>query len=232
MFDHFRLDNCTREISLTRLIPRVNPSRRARGAYRRYVAANYGHRYHHGKPRGSCLERGPAVPTMRNSSNRRLRLAIPAISEARARRGVNSTRIVRFYYRSSTCPFVILVSEELSFERYSITFSSIFLLTFHQALQYVGVKASCQSGAGRMHTRIGIDLDQPDRHIFGQHEIGTVQFEAATAPLHVILRRQHHQNDGLRHFRVNQIVVRFAFMAYWSKKVNDSFINFFSKLDK
>lgn len=49
VFSHFRLDNCAREISLTRLIPRVNPSRRARGAYRRYVAANYGRRYHPGE---------------------------------------------------------------------------------------------------------------------------------------------------------------------------------------
>jgi len=54
-----------------------------------------------------------------------------------------------------------------------------------------------------MHTRIGIDLDQPDRHVLGQYEISAVQFEAATAPLHVILRGQHHQNNGLCHFRVN-----------------------------
>lgn len=52
VFGHFRLDNCAREISLTRLIPRVNPSHGARGAYRCYVAANYGYRYHPDEPPG------------------------------------------------------------------------------------------------------------------------------------------------------------------------------------
>lgn len=61
-----------------------------------------------------------------------------------------------------------------------------------------------------MHTRVGVDLDQPDRHVLGQHEISAVKLEAATTPLHVILRREHRQNYGLRHFRINPIVIRFA----------------------
>lgn len=106
VFGRSRPDNYAREISLTRLIPRVNPSRRARGAYRRYVAANYGGRYHPGKPRqtereGEGVEGGKGASRLdtddaSNSSNHKLRLPIPAISEARARQGVDSTPITRF----------------------------------------------------------------------------------------------------------------------------------------
>lgn len=208
MFDHFKLDNCAWEISLTRLIPRVNPSRRARGAYRHYVAANYGRCYHPGKPRESRL--GLAVQA-RNLSNHGLRLAI---SEAHTRRGVNSIWTVGPSPRR-------YLGKTFFRTQYLIIFSYPFSpLTFHQTLQYVGVKASCYTRAGRMHTGISINLDQPDRHIFGHHKIGAVQFEAATAPFHVILRCQHHQDNGLLHFWVNQIVIRFSFMAYGSKKIN------------
>lgn len=69
-----------------------------------------------------------------------------------------------------------------------------------------------------MHTRISVDLDQPDRQILADHEIGAVELEAATPALHVILRRQHHHDDGLRHPRVNQIMIRLALVAYRSGK--------------
>lgn len=87
-------------------------------------------------------------------------------------------------------------------------------LTFHQALQHAGVEALRDPGAGRVHARIGVDLDQPDRQILGDHKIGAVELKAATPPLHVILRRQHHHDDRLCHLRVNQIVIRLALVTH------------------
>lgn len=91
-------------------------------------------------------------------------------------------------------------------------------VTFHQALQHAGVEALRDPGAGRVHTGIRVDFDQPNGQILGDHEVGAVKFEAATPPLHVILRRQHHHDDGLRHLRVNEIVIRLALVAYRSEK--------------
>lgn len=61
-----------------------------------------------------------------------------------------------------------------------------------------------------MHPRIRVDLDQPDRKILHHDEIGAVQLEATPSPVHVFLGGQHRQDYGLRHFRIDLVVVRLA----------------------
>jgi len=230
-----------REISLTRLIPRVNPSRRARGAYRRYVAANYGCRYHPGEPGRGEGRLGSAVCATRNSpllitncGRRYSRFLRLVRNEQSIARGPPTFLLSSIYVQP---PFPPISSPRKNFPRTRHPFSlspihsKFYFLTFYQTLQDVRVEALRQSRTRRMHARIRVDLDQPDRHILGHHEIGAVQLEAATTSFHVILCRQHHQNDGLHHSRVNLIVIWFARMAHGSDNVStidESSINLLS----
>lgn len=64
-----------------------------------------------------------------------------------------------------------------------------------------------------MHPRIGVDLDQPDAEVLGDHEVGPVQLEAAAPSVHEVLGGEHRQHYRLRHLWVDPLVVRLALVA-------------------
>lgn len=71
-----------------------------------------------------------------------------------------------------------------------------------------------------MHPGIGVDLDQPDRHVLHDHEVGPVQLEAATSAIHEILGGEHRQYYGLRHLGVDLLVVGLALVSLAPVSVN------------
>lgn len=58
-------------------------------------------------------------------------------------------------------------------------------------MEDTGIEALGNSGAGRVHPGIRVDLDQPDGKVLHHDEIGAIQLEAASSSVHVLLGCQH-----------------------------------------